>query len=79
MSYGYDPHRGTEQFCDCELPMDRTAPITYWLRDITGMNFVDALLPDGHVIRSVTIGTLVNPRYDGYKILPDLDDDGKDA
>ena len=54
MVYGYNPFRGTEQFYDCVLPQDETAPITYWLRDQTGVNFVDVKMPDGHVIRSLT-------------------------
>ena len=68
--YGYDPLKGTEQFYDCELPTQTTAPITRWLRDVAKINFHDFRLPDGHVIRAITPETALEC-YPGSEILPD--------
>ena len=52
--YGYNPHKGTEQFYDCGVPAEYTAPLTRWLRDTTEADMGDYRLPDGHVIRAIT-------------------------
>ena len=71
MDCGYDPYRGTEQFYDCELPDNCTAPITHWLRDHAGQDFVDVRMPDGHIIRSVYGETVDMYCIRGGKVLPD--------
>lgn len=68
--YGYDPHKGSEQFYNCNLPADRTAPITRWLREATKLDFGDYLLPDGHVIRAITPETAAEA-YSASVRLPD--------
>jgi hypothetical protein len=67
----YDPHKGVEQFYDCELPPNHTAPITHWLRDSTGLHFLDVRLPDGHIVRAVTQDT-IDQAYPNGEVLPDL-------
>lgn len=71
MPYGYDPFRGTEQFYDCELPVDRTAPITFWLRDETKLPFADVQMPDGHIIRAIYGATVDLYVERGGRVLPD--------
>lgn len=71
MIYGYDPYRGAEQFYDCDLPGDRTAPVTFWLRDHAKQNFVDVKMPDGHVIRAIYGETVDMYVERGGSVLPD--------
>lgn len=71
MSYGYDLHQGGEQFYNCVLPEDRTAPITYWLRDMTGLHFLDVRLTDGHIVRAVT-QDVIDDIYPEGIVLEDL-------
>ena len=71
MEYGYDPHRGVEQFYDCELPEHHTAPVTFWMRDNADFHAVDVSMPDGHVIRAVTPALAESYAERGGVILPD--------
>jgi len=71
MEYGYNPHRGLEQFYDCELPAETTAPITFWMRDNAKQDFVDVKMPDGHVIRSIYGDTANMYVQKGGMVLPD--------
>ena len=71
MQYGYDPYRGTEQFYDCDLPNDRTAPISHWMRDNAGYHAVDVKMPEGHIIRAISIETAQCYVARGGIILPD--------
>lgn len=66
--YGYDPHQGVEQFNEAP-PADATAPVTYWLRDMTSMDFVDVAMPDGHVIRAIG-RDVAEECYPSGKVLP---------
>lgn len=67
----YDPYRGVEQFHDCDLSADRTAPITFWLRDNAKQDFVDIKMPDGHIIRAVYGETADMYTIRGGTVLPD--------
>ena len=71
MAYGYDPYRGTDQFYDCALPTDRTAPITFWMRDNANQDFVDVKMPDGHIVRSIFGETVDMYVGNGGVVLPD--------
>lgn len=72
MAYGYDPHRGTEQFYNCDLPAARTAPITFWMRDHARFDAVDVSMPAGNIVRAISrdlADNVYTPR--GGIILPD--------
>jgi hypothetical protein len=69
--YGYDPRMGCEQFYNCELPDDKTAPITLWLRDHANHHFLDVKMPEGHVIRAIYGETLKYYVGRGGIVLPD--------
>ena len=71
MTYGYDPFRGIEQFYDCELPIDRTAPISFWMRDHAGFHAVDVAMPEGNIVRSISPETADLYVSRGGSILPD--------
>lgn len=71
MPYGYDPHRGTEQFYNCELPIDRTAPITFWMRDHAHFHAVDVAMPEGNIVRAISLETAEIYTARGGKVLPD--------
>lgn len=71
MAYGYDPFSGIEQFYDCKLPMDRTAPITFWMRDHAGFHAVDVAMPEGNVVRAITTQTAQIYIERGGVVLPD--------
>ena len=70
--YGYDPHKGTEQFYDCDLPNDRTAPISYWMRDNAGFHAVDVAMPEGNIVRAISPETASLYVARGGKVLPDI-------
>lgn len=67
----YDPYRGTEQFYDCQIPVDATAPITFWMRDYAKQDFRDVKMPDGHVVRAIYGETVEIYVKRGGVILPD--------
>ncbi|MGL4640555.1 MAG: hypothetical protein ACRCVX_12610 [Shewanella sp.] len=71
MSYFYNPYQGIEQFYDCNLPANNTAPVSHWLRDFTGEHFVDVKMPDGHVIRSIFGESVEIYVARGGSVLPD--------
>lgn len=74
MTYGYAPFKGTEQFYDCQLPLERTAPISFWMREHAGFHAVDVAMPDGHVIRALSPETAAIYVERGGTILPDTCD-----
>lgn len=69
--YGYNPYAGTEQFYDCELPTDRTAPISFWMRDHAGFHAVDVAMPEGNIVRAISPETAALYVERGGNILPD--------
>jgi hypothetical protein len=71
VTYGYDPYRGTEQFYDCDLPTDRTAPITFWMRDRAKFDAVDVAMPEGNIVRSISRDTAALYVERGGVVLPD--------
>lgn len=71
MTYGYDPHRGTEQFYDCELPTDRTAPISFWMRVHAGYHAVDVVMPAGNIVRAISPDVAAIYVAKGGSVLPD--------
>lgn len=71
MTCGYDPHRGTEQFYNCELPADRTAPITFWMRDHAKFDAVDVAMPEGNIVRAISRDLAASYVERGGSILPD--------